>query len=79
PQAQAQAASVGGGGRVLPMMRTAGSAAQPSLALWLGGAGTTRALDPEQPRLEDSAYELPPYAYVAALKEQYPEIWGAGG
>lgn len=79
PQAQAQAASVGGGGRVLPMMRAAGSAAQPSLALWLGGAGSTRALDPEQPRLEDSAYEVPPYAYVAALKEQYPEIWGAGG
>jgi HK97 family phage portal protein len=75
-QAQAQAASVGGGGRVLPMHR--GATVQPDLAVWLGGAHA-RALDPDQPDLEDSAYERPPYAYVAALKEQYPEIWGAGG
>lgn len=77
-QAQAtQAAAVGGVGRVLPL-RSARADKQPSLALWLGGA-EGRTLDPEAPRLDDSEYEQPPYAYVAALKEQYPEIWGAGG
>ena len=48
--------------------------------MWLGGAAPiVRALDPDAPDLDDSAYDRPPYAYVAALQEEYPEIWGAGG
>jgi HK97 family phage portal protein len=38
-----------------------------------------RAIDPDQPRLEDSEYERPPYEYVAELKRDYPQIWDAGG
>ena len=39
----------------------------------------TRALDPDEPRLEQSEYERPPFGYVRSLKADYPEIWGAGG
>jgi HK97 family phage portal protein len=71
-QAQAQALAVGERGRVLSMR-----AASPSLEVWLGGAA--RAIDPAAPDLEDSKYGRPPHAYVAALRSEYPEIWGAGG
>jgi HK97 family phage portal protein len=70
---QARAVAVGERGRVLPMTR----ASAPTLAVWLGGAA--RAIDPDAPALDDSIYERPPYAYVAALQGEYPEIWSAGG
>jgi HK97 family phage portal protein len=70
---QARAVAVGERGRVLPMTR----ASAPTLAVWLGGAA--RAIDPDAPALTDSVYERPPYAYVAALQGEYPEIWSAGG
>ena len=38
-----------------------------------------RDIDPEQPRLEDSEYDQPPYEYVSELKADYPTIWDAGG
>ena len=71
-QPQAQSLAVGERGRVLSMR-----AASPSLELWLGGAA--RAIDPDAPDLDDSAYARPPHAYVAALQGEYPEIWSAGG
>ena len=50
-------------------------ASAPRLSLVPG----TRALDEEEPRLEQSEYERPPYGYVATLKADFPDIWRAGG
>lgn len=41
--------------------------------------GGKRAVDPEDPKISDSDWEEPPYDYVLDLKENWPEIWGAGG
>ena len=38
-----------------------------------------RALDGEEPRLEQSDYARPPRAWLADLFEKYPKIWRAGG
>ena len=39
----------------------------------------TRALDPDDPRLEQSEYERPPYPFVLDLRDNWPKIWEAGG
>lgn len=38
-----------------------------------------RVLDPEDPRLEQSDYERPPYPFVLDLRDNWPKIWEAGG
>ncbi len=37
------------------------------------------AIDPENPRLEQSKYERPPLDYVQDLADNHPQIWDAGG
>lgn len=36
-------------------------------------------LNPEEPKLTQSEYERFDYSFAADLKENYPDIWGAGG
>ena len=50
-------------------------AASPKLSL----VPDTRALDEEEPRLEQSEYERPPYPFVLDLRDNWPKIWEAGG
>lgn len=38
-----------------------------------------REIDKEDPKLSDSEYEQPPHDYVMDLKENWPDIWDAGG
>ena len=52
------------------------------IVFWVGAFAdwwTTKELDPEEPRLEQSEYARPPFGYVRSLKADYPEIWAAGG
>jgi hypothetical protein len=70
---QAQAEPVAVGASVRPVR-----AVQPK-TLTFADWWTTKELDPEDPRLEQSEYARPPFGYVRSLKADYPEIWGAGG
>lgn len=38
-----------------------------------------REIDPDAPRLEQSDYDRPPHRYVAELRDEWPELWAAGG
>lgn len=38
-----------------------------------------REINKESPRLSDSEYEQPPHDYVQDLKDNWPDIWSAGG
>lgn len=57
----------------------------PVTARWVRQAiGATRrfridAIDPENPRLEQSKYERPPLAYVQDLADNHRKIWESGG
>ena len=70
---QAQAEPVAVGASVRPVR-----AVQPK-TLTFADWWTTKELDPEEPRLEQSEYARPPFGYVRSLKADYPEIWAAGG
>lgn len=42
-------------------------------------AGNVREIDDADPKLSDSEYEQPPHDYVLDLRENWPDIWSAGG
>jgi hypothetical protein len=72
PRPAGEAGAVGGAPPTAPA-----EAAPRTVAQLLGR--TARGLDAEAPRLEDSDYERPPYDYVEDIREDWPELWGAGG
>jgi hypothetical protein len=60
--------------------RSAPAAAAPATpAAPAPSAPSARELDEDAPKLSDSEYEQPPHEYVADLKENWPDIWSAGG